>query len=117
MEDANKSNNSVLYGEIGKYSLDISKLVFGGIILAGIMKLDINRVLLFVLGGTVVLLLAIAGFAFIILSNRKKAIDYGTYHLFIILRINRPHRRDLGYSSNTQRRPCFAMPIKLDKGK
>lgn len=72
MEDANKSNNSVLYGEIGKYSLDISKLVFGGIILAGIMKLDINRVLLFVLGGTVVLLLAIAGFAFIILSNRKK---------------------------------------------
>lgn len=72
MGDTNKSNNSVLYGEIGKYSLDISKLVFGGIILAVIMKLDINRVLLFVLGGTVVLLLAIAGFAFIVLSNRKK---------------------------------------------
>lgn len=101
MEDTNKSNNSVLYGEIGKYSLDISKLVFGGIILAGIMKLDINRVLLFVLGGTVVLLLAIAGFAFIVLSNRKKTINYGTYYFLIFLRCFSTDSRHLGYMADT----------------
>ena len=67
-----KRDDSALYGEIGKYSLDLSKLVFGGIILAGIMKIDVNRILLFVLGGLVVLFFAVAGFAFIILSNSKK---------------------------------------------
>ena len=30
---------------------DVAKLVFGGVILAGIMKLDVNRALLFTIGG------------------------------------------------------------------
>ncbi len=38
--------------ECGKFLIDIAKLVFGGVILAGIMKYDsVNPVLLFGIGG------------------------------------------------------------------
>lgn len=50
-----------MLGELGKYCIDISKLVFGGVVLAGIMKLDVNRALLFGLGTVVVLLTVSAG--------------------------------------------------------
>lgn len=42
MEDERKTNKQVMLGELGKYCIDISKLVFGGVVLAGIMKLDVN---------------------------------------------------------------------------
>lgn len=61
-----------MFGELGKYCIDISKLVFGGVILAGIMKLDINRILLFGLGTIIVLLTVIAGLICVLLANSNK---------------------------------------------
>ena len=42
------------YKEASKFVLDLSKLVFAGIIVAGIMDLDISKATLFATGGTVV---------------------------------------------------------------
>lgn len=44
MEKERKTNRELALDELGKYLIDISKLVFGGIILAGIMRLDINPI-------------------------------------------------------------------------
>ncbi len=70
MEEINSKR--VFYKEFGNYCLDISKLVFGGIILAGIMELDISRFILFGIGAVIVLLTAITGFIFVRLSNSEK---------------------------------------------
>lgn len=64
-------NNSLLMNELGVYCLDISKLIFGGVVLAGIMDLEINRYWLFGLGSLIVIVIALAGFAFIKLSDVK----------------------------------------------
>ena len=64
-------NNSLLMKELGVYCLDISKLIFGGVVLAGIMGLEINRYWLFGLGSLIVIVIALAGFAFIKLSDVK----------------------------------------------
>ena len=48
--------------KFGDYCLDISKLVFGGIVLAGVMELDVNPYLLFGIGLFIVILFATAGF-------------------------------------------------------
>lgn len=61
-----------LYKEFGSYFLDISKLVFAGVIIAGIMELDINKIALFIFGGAIVTSTAIADFIFIKLSNTQK---------------------------------------------
>ena len=67
-----KTQKQLLYGEISKYSLDLSKLVFGGIILAGIMDLKPNAILLLALGSVFVIVLAAIGIVFFNLSNNKK---------------------------------------------
>ena len=64
-------NNSLLMKELGVYCLDISKLIFGGVVLAGIMDLEINRYWLFGLGSLIVIVIALAGVAFIKLSDVK----------------------------------------------
>ena len=64
-------NNSLLMKELGVYCLAISKLIFGGVVLAGIMDLEINRYWLFGLGSLIVIVIALAGFAFIKLSDVK----------------------------------------------
>ncbi len=66
-----KNKKEALFAELGKYSIDISKLVFGGVILAGIMKLDVNKLALFGLGILVVIATLITGLIFIALSNSK----------------------------------------------
>ena len=71
MED-NRTRKEMMFGEIGKYCLDISKLVFGGVILAGIMNLDVNYYALFIFGSLSVLLMAVAGFVCINFSNSKR---------------------------------------------
>lgn len=58
--------------KFGDYCLDISKLVFGGIVLAGVMELDVNPYLLFGIGLFIVILFAIAGFLMNDLFNFKK---------------------------------------------
>jgi len=44
--------------ELGKYFIDISKLIFAGVLLAGLIRQDINSALLFSLGAAVFLLTA-----------------------------------------------------------
>lgn len=48
--EGKKTGKELLLGELGKYCMDISKLVFGGIILAGVMELDVDKALLFGIG-------------------------------------------------------------------
>jgi uncharacterized membrane protein YraQ (UPF0718 family) len=50
--------------ESGKYCLDMSKLIFGGVILAGIMNLEVDRIFLLGVGGLLVLFLMMLGFVF-----------------------------------------------------
>ena len=69
----------LLYHEAGKYFLDLSKLVFGGIILAEIMNLAINQVAVFAIGGVAVVALALFGFHYY-----AKEIEYGTDLFFIV---------------------------------
>ena len=56
--------------EFGKFLVDIAKLVFGGVILAGIMTQDINHKLLFTLGSCVVVAFSLVGLA--IISKNKE---------------------------------------------
>lgn len=49
----------MLCEKFGDYCLDLSKLIFGGVILAAIMQLDINTVWLFVVGTVIVALVVI----------------------------------------------------------
>lgn len=50
-----------VYEETGKYFLDVSKLIFGGVILAGVMNLEMDKFVLFLAGGASVLGSAIFG--------------------------------------------------------
>ena len=58
--------------KLGDYCLDISKLVFGGIVLAGVMELDVNPYWLFGLGLFIVILFATAGFLMNDLFNLRR---------------------------------------------
>lgn len=58
--------------KFGDYCLDISKLVFGGIVLAGVMELDVNPYLVFGIGLFIVILFATAGFLMNDLFNFEK---------------------------------------------
>ena len=49
----------MLCEKFGDYCLDLSKLIFGGVILAAIMQLDINTVWLSVVGTVIVALVVI----------------------------------------------------------
>lgn len=68
----NERKENIL-SESGKFLIDIAKLVFGGIILAGIMKFEsINTVLLYSMGGIAVLVCFIAGLVLTTLSKKGK---------------------------------------------
>ena len=67
-----KERKEAVLAEIGKFFIDIAKLVFGGIILASIMKIEVNKSLLFILGGIAVVAFALAGLLFIALSKSKR---------------------------------------------
>ncbi len=56
--------------ELGKFMVDIAKLVFGGVILAGIMDEDINHQMLFSFGSIAVVLSAVIGL-YIISKNKE----------------------------------------------
>ena len=60
-----------LYLEASKYSLDVSKLIFGGIILSGIMGLKIDEANLIMFGVIAALLTAFFGMVMFILGNKK----------------------------------------------
>lgn len=67
-----KESAQALYGELGKYLIDISKLVFGGIILAGIMRVEVDQTLLFILGGVWVITFSISGVILTVKSKSQK---------------------------------------------
>ena len=49
---------------------DLAKLVFGGIILAGIMDMEINKSYLLVVGSVVLILLSVAAIVLMIISSK-----------------------------------------------
>ena len=66
-----KSDQSIAL-EAGNFCLGIAKLVFGGVILAGIMQQGIDFNSLFLTGLSVVLLFVIFGFYLIKKSKQRK---------------------------------------------
>ena len=61
-----------LYDKFSDYALDLSKLIFGGVILAGIMGLSVNTTILFVIGAISVIILSLVAFTFIILKHNSR---------------------------------------------
>ncbi len=57
--------------EAGKFCLDVAKLVFAGVILAGIMKEDADTTILYVIGVVVVMFFVFFGFYLIKHSKQK----------------------------------------------
>lgn len=57
--------------ELGKYFLDLSKLVFGGIVLSQILDMTENKMLILLFGTGAVIIFAIIGILFFIIKNRK----------------------------------------------
>ena len=68
-----KESKEAILSETGRFLIDIAKLVFGGVILAGIMKYDnINPWLSFSIGGIVVLVCFLSGVILTALSKREE---------------------------------------------
>ena len=57
-----QKKRELMMQQAGKYCLDMSKLIFGGVILGSIMNLGVNSVYLFGIGGVFVVAFAVAGF-------------------------------------------------------
>ena len=68
----NIEQKTTLWSEGGKFCLDLAKLIFGGIILASIMKKDIDTGKLLVFGALITMFLAVCGFFLILMSKDKK---------------------------------------------
>lgn len=54
------------------YCLDISKLILAGVVLGGVVDLDINKSYLLIAGTIVVVIFGLAGFLLYILGNQNK---------------------------------------------
>ena len=67
----NIEQKTTLWSEGGKFCLDLAKLIFGGIILASIMKIDIDTDKLLVFGALITMFLAVCGFFLILMSKDK----------------------------------------------
>ena len=75
----NIDQKTTLWSEGGKFCLDLAKLIFGGIILASIMKKDIDTGKLLVFGALITMFLAVCGFFLILMSKENK---YGTISIY-----------------------------------
>lgn len=80
----NIDQKTTLWSEGGKFCLDLAKLIFGGIILASIMKKDIDTGKLLVFGALITMFLAVCGFFLILMSKDKKRKEnkYGTINVY-----------------------------------
>ena len=67
-----KDGKRTLFAEASKFCLDIAKLVIGGVLLASIVKEDIDKVTLYMLGVLIVLFFTFLGFLFLIISKKIK---------------------------------------------
>ena len=87
--------------EYGKYCLDMSKLIFGGVILAGIMNLGVNNSLLFTIGGLLVAFFTTIGFFF---TQNQSSMEFiwfllatgaaGLVFFFSVMWYDRKHQYD-----------------------
>lgn len=59
-----QKKRELMMQELGKYCLDLSKLIFGGVILGSIMNLGVESLYLFIIGGIIVAFFAVLGFTF-----------------------------------------------------
>lgn len=58
----NRKLKKATFIEASKYTLDLSKLVFGGVILVNIMSLHTNKISIFVMGAVAILILTAISF-------------------------------------------------------
>ena len=72
MNKADFERRQKIYTELGKFILDISKLVFGGVILTSIVNSSFNKLQIFCIGLLVVIAGTFVGFGFINLGLKKK---------------------------------------------
>ena len=56
-----KDGKRTLFAEASKFCLDIAKLVIGGVLLASIMKEDIDKITLYMMGVLIVLFFTFLG--------------------------------------------------------
>lgn len=68
----NKDQLASLWGDAGHFLLDIVKLIIGGVLLAGIMKEDLNRGLLYGVGSFLVVIMTVLAFAMLWWSKSKR---------------------------------------------
>ncbi len=61
-----------LYIKGSDFCIDLAKLVFAGVILAGVMDLQLDKGLLFITGTLVLVILIITGMALFIKGNQKQ---------------------------------------------
>lgn len=67
-----REEKRTLFAEASKFCLDVAKLIIGGVLLASIMKEDIDKVTLYILGVLMVLLFTALGFLFLLISKSIK---------------------------------------------
>ena len=67
-----RERQKALYLKVSDFLLDLAKLVFGGIILTGIIDLDLDKVWLFFLGGSVATIFIWWGFTIYIRGMKIK---------------------------------------------
>lgn len=68
----NEEQQKALFEEGYKFCFDVVKLILGGVILAGIMQEDINKVVLYGTGFFFIVLLLVIGIWLIILLKKGK---------------------------------------------
>ena len=72
LKQQHEDTNETLALEGGKFCLDVAKLVFAGVILAGIMKEDANTTILYSVGVVVVMFFVVFGFYLIKHSKKNR---------------------------------------------
>ena len=68
---ADKQTMTEFFLEASKYSLDVSKLIIGGVILSGLMGLGYNKLTMVIAGGLAALLTLILGLSFFFVAHKK----------------------------------------------
>lgn len=63
-----RADRRKVYLKMSDLFFDLGKLVFAGIILTGIVNMEVNDVALFTIGGIVTFILIVAGYLFFIRS-------------------------------------------------
>lgn len=69
VQQVQKEESSVLK-ELGKYLLDISKLVIGGAVITTVLQLNTDKILVIAIAVSIAILLCVAGF--LVLTYKKK---------------------------------------------